>query len=94
MTFVYFLLAAAALGVLVFIHELGHFFVAKWVGMTVEVFSIGFGKPIVKWRWSNVDWQVGWLPFGGYVKIAGMEFGKKGKKHLLRALRNSQWFFL
>jgi len=79
MTFIYFILAAAALGVLVFIHELGHFFMAKWVGMTVEVFSIGFGKPLLKWRWKDVDWQLGWLPFGGYVKIAGMEFGKKDK---------------
>jgi regulator of sigma E protease len=79
MTFIYFILAATALGVLVFIHELGHFFVAKWVGMTVEVFSIGFGKPLFKWRWKNVEWQLGWLPFGGYVKIAGMEFGKKDK---------------
>jgi regulator of sigma E protease len=79
MTIVYFILAAIALGVLVFIHELGHYFVAKSVGMTVEVFSIGFGKPILKWRWNNVDWQLCWLPFGGYVKIAGMELGKKDK---------------
>jgi regulator of sigma E protease len=79
MTFVYFLLAALALGILVFIHELGHYFIAKRTGMTVEIFSIGFGKPIFKWRWNNVDWQLGWLPFGGYVKIVGMEFGKKDK---------------
>lgn len=77
MTFLYFILAAAALGVLVFIHELGHYFVAKKMGMTVETFGIGFGRPILKWRWNDVDWQLGWLPFGGFVKIAGMEFGKK-----------------
>lgn len=81
MTFIYFILAAAALGILVFIHELGHFLMAKWVGMTVEVFSIGFGKPILKWRWNKVDWQLCWLPFGGYVKIAGMELGKKDKQN-------------
>ena len=79
MSILYFILAAAALGILVFIHELGHFLVAKWTGMTVEIFSIGFGKPLLKWRWKNVDWQLGWLPFGGYVKIVGMEFGKKDK---------------
>lgn len=79
MTIVYFILAAIALGILVFIHELGHYFMAKWTGMTVEVFSIGFGKPIFKWRWHNVDWQLCWVFFGGYVKIAGMEFGKKDK---------------
>jgi regulator of sigma E protease len=76
-TFFHFVLAAIALGILVFIHELGHYLVAKMTGMTVEVFSIGFGKPLIKWRWNNVDWQLGWLPFGGYVKIAGMELGKK-----------------
>lgn len=79
MTVFYFILAAIALGVLVFFHELGHYFVAKKLGMTVETFSIGFGKPILKWRWNDVSWQLGWLPFGGYVKILGMEFGKKEK---------------
>lgn len=79
MNILYFVLAALALGVLVFFHELGHYFVAKWTGMKVEVFSIGFGRPLLKWRLSDVDWQLGWLPFGGYVKIKGMEFGKKEK---------------
>ncbi len=80
MTVLYFVLAALALGILVFFHELGHYFVAKWVGMKVETFGIGFGRPILKWRWNNVDWQLGWLPFGGFVKIKGMEFGKKEKE--------------
>ncbi|MCH9625730.1 MAG: hypothetical protein S4CHLAM123_09090 [Chlamydiales bacterium] len=79
MTVLYFVLAAAALGVLVFIHELGHYFVAKKTGMIVEIFSIGFGRPILKWRLNNVNWQLGWLPFGGYVKIKGMELTKKDK---------------
>ena len=81
MTVLYFVLAAVALGILVFFHELGHYLVAKWTGMNVEIFSIGFGKPFLKWRWNNVDWQLCWLPFGGYVKIAGMEFGKKDKQN-------------
>jgi regulator of sigma E protease len=80
MTMIYFLLAAAALGILVFFHELGHYWAAKKCGMTVEVFSIGFGKPLLKWRWNDVDWQLGWLPFGGYVKIAGMEMSKKDRQ--------------
>ncbi len=81
MTVLYFVFAALALGILVFIHELGHYFVAKRMGMIVETFGIGFGRPILKWRWQNVDWQLGWLPFGGFVKIAGMEFGKKEKEN-------------
>lgn len=80
MSILYFVLAAVALGVLVFIHELGHYFVAKWMGMRVEVFSIGFGKAIAKWQVGDVRWQLGWLPFGGYVKIKGMEVSKKEDK--------------
>ncbi len=80
MSILYFIPAALGLGILVFFHELGHYFVAKKCGMTVEIFSIGFGRPILKWRWQNVDWQVGWLPFGGYVKILGMEVSKKDNR--------------
>ncbi|NNM43550.1 MAG: peptidase [Chlamydiae bacterium] len=73
----YFLLAAFGLGILIFIHELGHYFMARKVGMKVEAFSIGFGKAIYSWRWQGVEWKIGYLPFGGYVRIAGME--KQGK---------------
>src|SRR5580693_8001939 len=69
----YMLLALLALGFLIFIHELGHYFVARREGMTVEVFSIGFGKPILTWEHKGVKWQFCWLPFGGFVRIAGME---------------------
>jgi regulator of sigma E protease len=79
MSLIYILLALFGLGLLVFIHELGHYFVAKWCGMRVEVFSIGFGSPLFKWKRDTVIWQIGWLPFGGYVKIAGMELTKKNK---------------
>lgn len=79
MSILYILLALFGLGILVFIHELGHYFVAKWCKMRVEVFSIGFGRPLIKWQRGEVTWQIGWLPFGGYVKIMGMEFTKKNK---------------
>lgn len=79
MTIFYFFLAALALGVLVFIHELGHYFAAKMMGMTVETFSIGFGRPLLKWKFQGVNWQLGYLPFGGYVKITGMELSKNDK---------------
>lgn len=61
-----------ALTVIVFIHEYGHFKVARMCGMKVDTFSIGFGREI----WGRNDrygtrWKVGWLPVGGYVKFAG-----------------------
>ncbi len=72
----YIILALLGLGFLIFIHELGHYFMARRVGMKVEAFSIGFGKPLRVWEWHGVKWQICLLPFGGYVRIAGME--KKG----------------
>jgi regulator of sigma E protease len=62
------------LGLVVTIHELGHFLAAKACGVAVDRFSIGFGKPIVSWHdRSGVQWQVSWIPLGGYVKFAGDE---------------------
>jgi regulator of sigma E protease len=77
-TYVYFILAFIGLGFLIFIHELGHYYMARHVGMKVEAFGIGFGKAIYKWKKDGVEWRWNWLPFGGYVKIAGME-PKKGQ---------------
>lgn len=67
----YVLLAFIGIGILIFAHELGHYYVARRVGMRVETFSVGFGKPIYSWERDGVKWQIGWLPFGGYVKLAG-----------------------
>ena len=67
------LLALLGLGFLVFIHELGHYIVAKRQKMKIEVFSIGFGPAFFKFKFQDVDWQICPLLFGGYVKIAGME---------------------
>ena len=56
----------------VFFHELGHFLVARFFGVTVEVFSVGFGKEIFGWTdRRGTRWRVSWLPIGGYVKFAG-----------------------
>lgn len=66
-------LAILGLNFLVFIHELGHYILARRNGMKVEVFSIGFGKPLFSWMRKGVKWQVCPIFFGGYVRIAGME---------------------
>jgi regulator of sigma E protease len=62
------------LGVLVFVHELGHYLAARWRGVRVEAFSIGFGHAIASWtdRHGTV-WKLAWLPLGGYVKLHGQE---------------------
>lgn len=69
----YLAIAIIALGFLIFIHELGHYFMARRVGMRVEAFGIGFGKAIYKWGHDGVEWRLNWIPFGGYVKIKGAE---------------------
>ena len=62
------------LTVVVFFHELGHFLVARWCGVKVDTFSIGFGREIVGWNDRHgTRWKVSWIPLGGYVKFAGDE---------------------
>lgn len=62
------------LGVVVFVHEMGHFLVARWNGVAVEVFSIGFGPEIFGfYDRHGTRWRVSWIPLGGYVKFLGDE---------------------
>jgi len=60
-----------ALALLVFIHELGHYSVARWCGVKVLRFSIGFGKPLLTWRVGadRTEWSLSPIPLGGYVKM-------------------------
>ena len=65
---------AAVLGVLVFVHELGHYLAARWCRVHVEVFSIGFGRALTSWQDRHgTRWKLAWLPLGGYVKLHGQE---------------------
>lgn len=73
LSLLYVVLALLGLSFLIFIHELGHYWVARREGMRVEVFAIGFGKPIYSWTRNGVIWRLCCLPFGGYVKVAGMQ---------------------
>ena len=59
------------LGVVIIVHEFGHFIVAKLSGVYVKVFSIGFGKKLLRWRRGETVYALAALPFGGYVKFAG-----------------------
>ncbi len=59
------------LGILVFVHELGHFIAGKSVGIRVEEFSIGFGRGIFSFDRKGTHYKIGWMPIGGYCKFAG-----------------------
>jgi len=61
----------AVLGFMILIHEFGHYAVAKWLGVRVEVFSIGFGKRLVGFRKGETDYRIAAIPLGGYVKMSG-----------------------
>ena len=63
------------LGVLIFVHEAGHFVAAKWAGIYVHRFSLGLGPPIpwLTFRRGETEYTISWLPLGGYVKMASRE---------------------
>src|SRR6516162_5033023 len=65
-------IAIIGLALLVLIHEAGHFFAARAVGMTPRKFYLGFGPPIARTRRGGVEYGIGSIPLGGYVKIPGM----------------------
>ena len=59
------------LGFMILIHEFGHYAVAKWLGVRVEQFAIGFGKRLIGFRKGETDYRINAIPLGGYVKMAG-----------------------
>lgn len=70
------------LGLLIFVHELGHFLTAKFSGVTVEKFSIGFGPEIFSFTKNNTVYSISLLPIGGFVKMAGETFEEREGEHL------------
>ena len=79
------------LGGLIFLHELGHFFVAKRMGMPVEVFSLGFGTRLAGFKWHETDVRLSLLPLGGYVKLAGFNPEEPGAEDPHGFLRQPVW---
>jgi regulator of sigma E protease len=59
------------LGIIIFVHEFGHLITAKAFGMRVFVFSFGFGKRLLGFKWGETDCRVSAIPLGGYVKLEG-----------------------
>ena len=66
------------IGILILVHELGHFFVARWTGVGVERFSIGFGPVLLRWRGQDTEYALSAIPMGGYVKMMGEESPLEG----------------
>jgi regulator of sigma E protease len=87
------LIAIAGLALLVLIHEAGHFFVARAVGMRPRKFYIFFPPALVKWVRNGIEYGIGTIPLGGYVKIPGMHrpAARDVDSHLARALDESPW---
>ncbi len=75
MTFGVFILV---LGILVFIHEFGHFVLAKRAGVRVETFSLGFGPRLLGWKRGETDYRISAVPLGGYVKMTGEDPKEEG----------------
>ncbi|HUH76569.1 MAG TPA: M50 family metallopeptidase, partial [Devosia sp.] len=75
--FIYWLLSyavpfLAVLTVIVFVHEMGHYLVARWNGVAIEAFSIGFGRELIGWNDKHgTRWRISAIPLGGYVKFVG-----------------------
>ena len=62
----------ALIGPLVFVHEMGHYWAARWCGVKIEAFSIGMGREVAGWTDKRgTRWKLAWLPIGGYVRFAG-----------------------
>ena len=63
------------LGILIFVHELGHFLIAKAFGVKVLKFSLGFGSKVVSRTWGETEYLISAFPLGGYVKMLGEQPG-------------------
>jgi len=86
--FLYYLVAfAVVLGILVIVHEFGHYLAARWVGVRVLRFSVGFGRPLFARRWGRdgTEWAIAAFPLGGYVKMLDEREGEVAPDELHRS---------
>ena len=80
-----YLLMVVGFSLIIFVHELGHFLVAKWAGVRVDKFAIGFGREIIGFTRGETRYSFNLLPFGGYVKMLGQEdFDDKAEELLFK----------
>lgn len=79
------LAAIAAFGAMIFVHELGHFLVARRAGVRVHVFALGFGPQLVAWERGGTKYAINLLPFGGFVRMEGEDHEGAGGADSFRA---------
>src|SRR4029434_784255 len=82
---------AFVLGVLVFVHELGHFLAAKRVGIRVLKFQLGFNPTVLSFRRGDTEYGLGALPLGGYVKMAGEHPAEANTGRSDECLSKTKW---
>ena len=74
------IISLLVLSLLIFLHELGHFSAARFLGVKVEVFSIGFGTKLLSKKIGDTVWSISAIPLGGYVKMKGQDDSDPTKK--------------
>ena len=83
------------LGIVVVAHEFGHYFAARICGVRAENFSIGFGRPIIKWTDKRgTEWRIGWIPLGGYCTPYGQEMMFNRKRYADLPAENRRGHYL
>ena len=85
-------LGILALGLLIAVHEWGHYLLARLTGMRVIRYSLGFGPPAVAWTRKGIEYAIGWIPLGGYVQIFGMSSEEDGARDEPRSYINRPWW--
>src|SRR5450755_3612603 len=79
------------IGVMILIHELGHFWAARWFDVRVETFSFGFGPRLFGFRKGETDYRFSLILFGGYVKMAGEQPGEENAEDPRGVLAKPRW---
>ena len=81
------------LSLLILLHEAGHFFAAKYFGLSVEEFGFGYPPRITAWKRGETEYSLNWLPFGGFVRIAGENDRIQGAEHLAQIPEDKKQHF-
>ena len=79
------------IGIMILIHELGHYWAARWFDVHIEAFSFGFGPRLFGYRRGETDFRVSLIPFGGYVKMVGEQAGEDGVEDPRGFLAKPRW---